>query len=351
MKILEVKTDNCKYPIRIGADIVRSLSTITKKFVGQKVIIVDKNVLSLWKDKIDEIRKSIDASVIEVEASEHNKSIEVATSIWSELISLGVDRKSIVINIGGGMISDLGGFVASTYMRGIKFTNCPTTLLSMVDASVGGKVGVNFGGLKNIIGSFNQPTEVVIDLEFLKTLPIREYASGMAEVIKHGVINDIDYLKNLENKSIALEEIVLRSCEIKKKIVEADPNENDQRKILNFGHTIGHALEEISIELHNDLLHGEAVALGMIAEAEISKLMGLIDESDVELIINLVSNNNLPTKLTFEVDFEKLVGLIHKDKKNSAKNINWTLLDRLGNAIYDQLVPIELVQKAFNKLV
>lgn len=239
------------------------------------ILLTEKKIFKLWYKNIQQyFPKNIE--IIQVESGENIKNIKTATKIWQKMINLNADRKSLLINFGGGMISDLGGFIASTYMRGIDYVNIPTTLLSMVDASIGGKNAINLEKIKNIIGIFNNPKLVLIDINFLETLDKRELNSALAEIIKHGIIWDLKYFNiinnsiNFDNKS-KLIEIIQKSLAIKKCIVEQDFDEKNIRKLLNFGHTIGHSFETISLKTHYPLLHGEAVIIGMIIESAIAK--------------------------------------------------------------------------------
>lgn len=256
------------------------LSTFSKV-----VVLTDENLINNgWLNKI-----SI-KDFIKIKSGEKNKNIETVSYIWQQMNELKMDRKSILVNLGGGVICDLGGFCASTYMRGIKFIHIPTTLLSQVDASVGGKTGFNFNEIKNLIGTFNEPYKVLIDPNTLTTLPKREYTSGLAEVIKYGIIYDKELFEYLKNNTNCIDNnyIIKKSCEIKQKIVEKDFKESGIRKILNFGHTIGHSIEGTSLKTNNYLFHGEAVAIGMIAESFIAKQIGFITDNEMEQIVKII---------------------------------------------------------------
>jgi 3-dehydroquinate synthase len=248
----------------------------------------------------------------------------------------------------------MGSFAASTYMRGIDFINIPTTLLAQVDANVGGKTGFDFAGIKNPIGTFKQPAGVIIDTNTLASLPKREYISGFAEIIKHGIIHDASYFEKvtcrdpLQYSPSDLVDIIAGSVEIKKYFVEADETENNVRKVLNFGHTVGHAVEAIRLNSPEPLLHGEAVAVGMAAETRLSALMGLISASASDRIELALKNAHLPRTISAKSD--QVLKKMQSDKKNERGIINFTLLTGIGCAISDQQVPENLIIKVLEEL-
>ena len=291
--------------------------------------------------------------VISIEAGEEHKHIQTCTGVWEALSSLGADRKSLLINLGGGVVTDLGGFVASTFKRGIDFINIPTSLLSMVDASVGGKTGVDLGPLKNQVGVSINPQAVIIDPVFLNTLPANEYRSGYAEMLKHGLIQDAAYWKKLADfKSISTDQIatfIHYSVNIKYQVVCQDPQEDSLRKILNYGHTLGHAIESYFL-IHEDkttLLHGEAIAIGMIMEAYIStQLLGMSQEECDE--IKAVFDEIYPKVVFDEEDFEAIIKMLIYDKKNSHGKVKFALLEAIGNPKWDIEVPNALLKDAFS---
>lgn len=284
--------------------------------------------------------------LIEIEAGEASKSIETCTQIWQTLYEYGADRKSLIINIGGGVITDIGGFIASTFMRGIDFIQVPTSLLGMVDAAIGGKTGIDLQHIKNAVGSFATPQAILIDPIFLETLPERERKAGLAEMLKHGLIADkahYDFLvQQLQEDAnwIPSEKEIIDSIRIKEKIVRADPMEKGLRKVLNFGHTIGHALESHAMEKGLDLIHGEAVILGMLAEIDLSvKYAGLDAETAVQIQSDLCSiYPKLDTKIP---PVQELLPWLLKDKKKAGTSLNFSLLKKLGEACYDQAVPLD----------
>ncbi len=298
------------------------------------------------------LETDVSIEIIEIEAGEDHKTIDTCVGVWNALSELGADRKSLIINLGGGVVTDLGGFVASTFKRGIKYINVPTSLLAMVDASVGGKTGVDLGVLKNQIGVIISGEMVLIDTQFLDTLPQNHLKSGFAEMLKHGLIYDKNYWNKLTDLSQLtmndLDELIYESVEIKKAIVTQDPHENGVRKTLNFGHTLGHAIESYFLS-HSEkeaLLHGEAIVIGMIMECFISSELLGFPKNDLEQITQ-VFNSIYPIKTIEVSDYESIIELLKYDKKNEHGNINFVLLEAIGKPKIDCLVPNELLIKAF----
>ncbi len=290
--------------------------------------------------------------IIEFENGETNKNIETCVQIWTVLTEYGADRKSLILNLGGGVVTDLGGFVASTYKRGIDFINIPTTLLAMVDASIGGKNGVDLGNLKNQIGVINNPKMVLIDTNFLDTMPENEMRSGLAEMIKHGLIADKQYfekfvkLTEIDNSHLDL--LIHESIVIKNTIVLQDPTENGIRKALNFGHTLGHAIESFFLEhkTKKKLLHGEAIAIGMILESFISKEKGLVSKQEYDQIKSLIQNLFGTIKINLE-EIDSILELMIHDKKNEYGKIQFSLLDGIGNIKINQFVDNDMIINSF----
>lgn len=311
-------------------------------------VLTDQNIPKLLINKIE---KSLNKEIIKIviPAGEKEKNIETVKKIWEEMFKNGFDRHSLLINLGGGVIGDLGGFAAATFMRGIEFLNIPTTLLSQVDASVGGKTGIDFQEIKNGIGVFKDPIGVIIDVETLKTLPKRELVSAFGEIIKHGVISGQEYFdlvtlkKPGEFSQKELIQIIKRSIKIKSDIVKKDPKEKDLRKVLNFGHTIGHAVESLSWKTDKPLLHGEAVAIGMVAEA---KLLG----NDLIIIEKAILNAGLPTKVK-NIKLEDVIRMILSDKKNLKGKINWSLPKKIGKVMINVKAKEDLVIKAIESII
>ncbi|MGX7666443.1 3-dehydroquinate synthase [Flavobacterium pedocola] len=290
--------------------------------------------------------------IVEFEAGEEFKNIETCFEIWSALTELGGDRKSIIINLGGGVVTDLGGFVASTFKRGIEYINVPTTLLAMVDASIGGKNGVDLGNLKNQIGTITTPKSVLIDTAFLATLPQNQMRSGLAEMLKHGLIQDKNYwekFKNLKDLSTEdLDTLIHQSVEIKNNVVTQDPTENGIRKALNFGHTLGHAIESYFLENETKtaLLHGEAIAVGMILEGHLSLEKGLISNDEYQEIKYIILD--LFDRISFSPDdINKIMDLLIHDKKNEFGKVQFALLQGIGNIKINESAANELIIKAF----
>lgn len=294
----------------------------------------------------------IEIEIIEIEDGEENKNMYTCIDLWHTLIDLDADRKSILLNLGGGVITDIGGFVASTFKRGIDFINIPTTLLAMVDASVGGKNGVDLGNLKNQIGVINEPKSVVILSKFLETLPSNQMRSGLAEMLKHGLIYDKLYwnkLKNLNDLNTDdLDVLIKQSIEIKNEIVSQDLKENGIRKALNFGHTLGHAIESYCLESDNkkQLLHGEAIAVGMILESFISYKLDFISKESYAEIKYIITD--IFEKIVFdEADVQNIMNLLIFDKKNEFGNVQYTLLNKIGESKINQIVDESLILLAF----
>ncbi|MEZ7514523.1 3-dehydroquinate synthase [Flavobacterium frigidarium] len=316
-------------------------------------IIVDSNTNESCLPKLLPILETdLTIEIIEFENGEINKNIETCVEIWNVLTELGADRKSLVINLGGGVVTDLGGFVASTFKRGIDFINIPTTLLAMVDASVGGKNGVDLGNLKNQIGVFNLPVMVLVNTEFLETLPQNEMRSGLAEMLKHGLIFDKNYwekfldLKELDYADF--DTLIHRSVAIKNEIVTIDPTEKNIRKSLNFGHTLGHAIESYFLESaqKTTLLHGEAIAVGMILESYIAYKKSLLTNAEYVEIKEAIKA--IFDDIAFDTnDIDPILELLIHDKKNEYGSIQFALIDGIGNIKINQLVENELILEAF----
>lgn len=293
----------------------------------ENLIVTDENIAQHHAQTI----KKLNIKTIIIPAGEEHKNLETVNFLWKSFLENGLDRKSTVIALGGGVIGDLTGFAASTYMRGIDWIAVPTTLLSMVDASLGGKTGFDLPQGKNLIGSFHPPKLVLADIQFLKTLPEREFISGMAEVLKHGIISD-PQLFNLCNNGLDwikenLEEIVKRAMAVKIKIIEADPYEKNIRAKLNLGHTVGHAVELVS---KFNLTHGESIAIGMVAEAKYAAKVGVTNKNIVEAIESTLKKLNLPTQIPNELPKDEIINAMKVDKKKNAKSIRFALPVEIG---------------------
>lgn len=315
------------------------------------LVIVDENVSHKWSERIHK-KIGKDASYIIIRSGEKNKTISTIEKIWTGLSKKGFDRKSFVINIGGGMVCDTGAFAASTYMRGIDFAQVPTTLLAQADAAIGGKTGFNYNGLKNTIGSFSSPVAVISDSTFLSTLPQREFNSGLAEIIKHAIIADKNLFgfllkkRNISFNGKELTKILSLSTAIKCKIVNGDPFEKKERKKLNFGHTVGHAIEMAC----PSLLHGEAVAIGMIAEARIALLSGSLSGEKFRDIENLIRKAGLPNKVPAK--YKNIISQkMLSDKKNVSRQIKWVLAEDIGKVKVDISIPDNIAAEGLNYIL
>lgn len=286
--------------------------------------------------------------VIEVDAGEENKNIDFCIGVWKTLLDFGAERNSVLINLGGGVVTDMGGFAASTYKRGIDFIQIPTTLLSQVDASIGGKTGIDLDAVKNIIGTFTQPQAVIINVGFLKTLDKRQLISGFAEMIKHGFIFDADYYHDLKdfNFEEPSEELIYRSVQIKNVVVRKDPKESGLRKILNFGHTIGHAIETYSLDHDKSpLLHGEAIAVGMICEAFLSQQHNGLQIEQLHEVVKSI-RAVFPDYILKQETFPNLVEIMRNDKKNMDGKIGFSLLKEIGDCSFNHYIEEDKILEA-----
>ncbi|MCF6141160.1 3-dehydroquinate synthase [Flavobacterium sp. K77] len=342
------------YPIHFNEEAYQALNIhLQNNSYSSIFIIVDNNTNEFCLPNfLPLLETEVAIEIIEFEAGEENKNIETCVQIWNVLTELGADRKSLVINLGGGVVTDLGGFVASTFKRGIDFIHIPTTLLSMVDASVGGKNGVDLGNLKNQIGVINVPLMVLIDTQYLETVPQTEMRSGLAEMLKHGLIYDRTYWNQFLDLAAIdyadFDALIYRSVEIKNKIVKQDPTEKNIRKALNFGHTLGHAIESYFLETSEKttLLHGEAIAVGMILESFIAMEKGLLTQADYIEIKNCIQSI-YETIVFDEKDIDPILALLIHDKKNEYGTIQFALIEGIGGIKINQAVENELILKAF----
>lgn len=304
-------------------------------------ILVDEHTRQLCLPIISGMECLKDAYIITIGAEDIHKNLETLAYVWTELGDRGATRHSLLINLGGGMVTDLGGFAASTFKRGIQYINIPTTLLAMVDASVGGKTGINFNGLKNEIGVFSPAEYVLLDTEFLKTLDIHNILSGYAEMLKHGIISTTEHWAELLNFDMnqidykVLQELVAKSVKIKEDIVEQDPFEKGIRKALNLGHTVGHAFESLALENNRPVLHGYAVAWGIVCELYFSYYKVGFPKDKLRQTIQFIKENY--GVLTFDCkQYDRLYEFMTHDKKNSAGIINFTLMGEIGDIRINQ---------------
>lgn len=321
--------------VNISTSINDSLKAFLKtKSYSTIAVLVDENTKHYCYPILDLPNHSL----IEISSGELNKTLATCSIIWQQLTELKFDRNSLLINLGGGVIGDMGGFCARTYKRGIDFINIPTTLLSQVDASVGGKLGIDFNGFKNHIGLFSEPDKVLIDPVFLSTLPQEELYSGFAEVIKHHLIADgvgWSSLRVTPFDQLAWKSIITHSVKIKSTITTSDFKESGLRKSLNFGHTIGHAIESYFLESNDRLLHGEAIAIGMICEAEISFQRNMLSEHELNEITELIKK--LYKKILIDKKlYDPIIELMKHDKKNNEASIKCVLLNNIGHTVWDQ---------------
>ena len=342
--------------VYFNSEVYSELSNYIKTKNPSKIfILVDTNTHDLCLPQFLEHLESGDVvvEVMEIPNGEDHKTIDICMGVWEALSEYNADRKSLLINLGGGVVTDLGGFVASTYMRGIAYINIPTSLLAMVDASVGGKTGVDLGPLKNQVGVINEGDMVGVDTTFLSTLPQNEMVSGFAEMLKHGLIYDKDYwntLTHLENLDITdLDKLIYDSVIIKNKVVSEDPTEQGLRKILNFGHTLGHAIESYFLENGDKtpLLHGEAIAIGMILEAYISSKICGLNNKELEIITAGILKTFSKVGIN-KNDRTIIIDFLKHDKKNSHGIIKFVLLEAIGQPKIDCEVSNDLILEAFD---
>ena len=341
IQTLHVALGERSYDIEIGSGNLRNCAS----FLGQRcqtehaLLITDTTVDSLYADALGDqlVEAGWEVHLLVVDAGEQSKSTEVASQLWETMLAEGADRQTVVVAVGGGVVGDLAGFVAATYARGVPFVQIPTTLLAKVDSSVGGKTGVNLPGAKNMVGAFWQPRGVLIDVEVLTTLPLREYRAGLAEVVKYGVILDADFFAYLQQHIEAihaqdpqvLATIVQHCCRLKAEVVQQDERETTGlRAILNYGHTYAHALEAAGA--YGQLLHGEAVAMGMCCAARLAVRLGRVDETFVEKQLGLLQALQLETTLPDHPP-EALFRLMYHDKKVEQGELRFILPDRMGH--------------------
>jgi 3-dehydroquinate synthase len=359
MRAVSVQLGNRSYAIKIGAGLLDRLGSecARLKLGARCAIITDTDVGRRFaKPAFNSLaRAGFSPALIVVPAGEMSKSLKTVQACYERLAAHRLERKSFVVALGGGVVGDMAGFVAATYLRGIAFVQVPTTLLAQVDSSVGGKVGVNLKAGKNLVGAFYQPRLVLCDLDTLKTLPDRYFRTGLAEVIKYGIIYDAklfallerDLPKLLRRESQSLASIVARCCEIKAEVVSRDETEGGQRAILNFGHTVGHAIEVVSN--YGGFLHGEAISIGQITAAKISDRLLNLPKRDVRRIENLFQRAGLPTRIKLNsVQRRKLFAVMRLDKKVSGGEIKFVLAKRIGKVLWGQRVPELFVREAMD---
>ena len=362
MKKIRVNLDrrsNLSYDIFIENDILDRIGLlIAKKNVARRYIVIsDSNVSSIYGEKFLEILRGVNlpADLIEFPAGEASKNIDTVSSIVRKLIEMGADRSSALVALGGGVTGDVTGFVASIYMRSIPYIQVPTSLLAQVDSSIGGKTGIDLPEGKNLLGTFFQPKMVFTDLKFLETLPDDEFNNGLAEIIKCGVIDDVELFHLLEREGEAiknrnpdiLETIVERTCRIKGGIVEIDEKDAGIRRILNFGHTLGHAIETAS---GYTISHGNAVSVGMIATARISEKLNYLSTGERNMIEKLIENTGLLNKIPESIETADIISGMKTDKKKKGDSIHFVLLKKLGVPFSNGSVEERLIRETIEGL-
>lgn len=346
------------YPIQIGAGMLESVGNGCKAagLQGRALIVADSEVADLYASPIQEALSSSGLSVdtVVIPAGEASKNHTQLLRIYDAALAAGLERSSSIIALGGGVIGDLAGYAAATYLRGVRFVQLPTTLLAMVDSAVGGKTGVNLPQGKNLIGAFHQPALVVADIDCLATLPEREFAAGLAEVIKYGVIADPEILTVLEQHKCAelrgnpdvMEHLVRRSCEIKADVVRRDEREGGLRAILNFGHTLGHAIEQVGG--YGERLHGEAISIGMVYAARLSERVRGFSPASTERLRQILEQVGLPTAYP-DLPWEELMAAMQRDKKKQAGEVGFVLADELGSVQFGCIVPSDILRDVWER--
>jgi 3-dehydroquinate synthase len=353
MKSLTVNLGDRSYPIYIGEAILARVGEILRKagLRGKVAVVTNPTVAKHYLAPVTQAltQSGFEAVTVFIPDGEEHKSFESVMAIYDRMVDARLERKSCVLALGGGVVGDLAGFAAATYLRGVPYVQVPTTLLAQVDSSVGGKTGVNHRDGKNLIGAFYQPRLVLIDVEVLASLPRRELTAGLAEVIKYGIIEDSELFRLLEVKMDRLigldRELLVRviatACAIKARVVEQDEREDDYRAVLNFGHTLGHALETATD--YRVFLHGEAIGVGMVKAAGISWRHAFCDRQCVERIRSLVEKAGLPTDLPNSVSKEALIQGIERDKKSAGGKIKFVMCSGIGTVCFHSLSPAEVL--------
>ena len=355
---LKKKVDN-SYEVLIGSGVLKNLlKDLKKKPLGNKyVIITDATVKKKYGNKILQqfAKNKLNAIMLSFPAGEKSKNRSTVVKLHDAMIATGCGRDTCVIALGGGVVGDVAGFVAATLCRGVNYVQVPTTLLAMVDSSVGGKVGVDTKDAKNIIGAFHQPKKVVADINFLKTLPKKELQRGLAEVIKHAIIADVklfsylhEHMGKILNKNLhVLEQVIQKNCKIKAQVVQKDEKESGMRKNLNFGHTIGHAIESVT---NYRVPHGEAIAIGMVAETKIAQKKGMITKKQYQAITDILEKAKLPIKLPKNSPILQIIKATRKDKKARGGIPEYVLPTGIGKVKHGVKVSDKIVQKVLEGL-
>jgi 3-dehydroquinate synthase len=353
MQTLTVNLGDRSYPIHVGAGLLERAGELLRQagVRGKVAVVTNPTVAQLYLDALHEAlaNAEFDVTPILLPDGEEHKNLKSLVSIYDRLISERFERKSCVLALGGGVVGDIAGFAAATYLRGVSYVQVPTTLLAQVDSSVGGKTGINHESGKNLIGAFYQPKLVLIDVAALRTLPHRELVAGLAEVIKYGIIQDPALFQLLELKMEKLlgsdrdllSQVIADSCAIKARVVEADEREDDYRAVLNFGHTIGHALEAVTG--YRQLLHGEAVAVGMVKAVALSVQQGFCDKASFNRVVALVRKAGLPVEIPPGVLPQNLIQAMEVDKKVASGKIKFVMCEGIGKTRFHWLAPNEVL--------
>jgi len=353
MQTLTVNLGERSYPIYVGDGILSRAGDFLQRagLRGKVAVITNPTVAQLYLDAVHDSLSAtgFDVTPVLIPDGEQHKDLQSLSVIYDQLISERFERRSCILALGGGVVGDLAGFAAATFLRGIAYVQVPTTLLAQVDSSVGGKTGVNHQEGKNLVGAFYQPRLVVIDVAVLQSLPRREFIAGLAEVIKYGVIEDPALFKLLEENMgkltsldrALLTQVIATSCAIKAKVVEQDERENDYRAVLNFGHTVGHALEAATH--YQKYLHGEAIGIGMAQAAMISAQQGFCDQRSLERIRKLIKKAGLPLEIPREVSMQSLIQAMEVDKKSAGGKVKFVICTGIGKTRFHALSPGEIL--------
>ncbi|MCW8825560.1 MAG: 3-dehydroquinate synthase [Gammaproteobacteria bacterium] len=356
MQTLTVDLGERSYPIHIGSNLLGDSQLIAEHIQGQQVMVVtNETVAPLYLEKCLSMLTGFRTETVILPDGEQYKNLDVLNNIYDALLTHHFDRRCTLIALGGGVVGDMTGFAAASYQRGVNFIQIPTTLLSQVDSSVGGKTGVNHPLGKNMIGAFHQPQCVIADTDTLMTLDDRQLSAGIAEVIKYGFINDLEFIgwletnmdKLLQRDSSALSYAIKVSCQDKADIVAADEKEAGQRALLNLGHTFGHAIE--TGMGYGEWLHGEAIASGMVLAAELSEQLGWIDAEVVNRVRTLVASANLPTTAPKEMSAQQFIDLMAVDKKVIDGKLRLVLMDALGSSVIAEGVDQKIIERVLNR--
>jgi 3-dehydroquinate synthase len=352
LEIIPVESPNGRYNVIVGQQLLPKIRELAQ-LEGPVVVVTDSNVGRLYANQLD---SAAPIDIISVPAGEYYKRLETVAFLYDQFLEASLDRQGTVVALGGGVVGDMAGFAAATYMRGVQFVQCPTSLLAMVDASVGGKTGVDLPQGKNLVGAFKQPTAVIADLDTLKTLPPEEFAAGMAEVIKAGLIGAPHLFAQLESSEQAihrqspastLSSMVVDTIKVKQEVVQADPFENSRRAVLNLGHTFGHAIEQVS---GYRVSHGYGVAMGLVAAARLSAVLGHCNPSLEQRIERVLIKHQLPTRIPADLSSDAIIEAMSSDKKKSAGQIRFILIRAVGDVFISRDVPETAVLQSIKDL-